>query len=56
MVRTVFSGIFRDIDEGEGNGEGGHPLPFMKNRKCALILGKKTLIVSIFGLNFPFKM
>ena len=26
MVRTVCSGIFRDIGEGEGNGEGGHPL------------------------------
>ena len=41
----------------EGRGEGGKPpLPFFENRKSALILGKKDLIVSIFGLNIPSKM
>ena len=30
------------------------PLPFWENQKLALILEKKALIVSIFGLNFSF--
>ena len=35
---------------------GKPPLPFFKNKKRALILEKKAQIVSIFGLNFPFKI
>ena len=32
------------------------PLAFFENRKKYPDLGKKALIVSIFGLNIPFKM
>ena len=32
------------------------PVFFWKSKKCHLILVEKTLIVFIFGLNFPFKM
>ena len=39
----------------EGGGGAGLPCPFFKIEKNALILEKKTLIVFIFGLNFPFK-
>ena len=39
-----------------GGRGGGLPCPFLKIEKCALILRKKALIVSIFGLNIPFKM
>ena len=34
----------------------GLPSPFWKLKKRAMVLEKKALIVSIFGLNFPFKM
>ena len=37
-------------------GEGRPPLSFLKIEKSVLILERKTLIVSIFGLNVPFKM
>ena len=36
--------------------KGGLPCPFLKMEKSALILEKTVLIVSILGLNFPFKM
>ena len=40
--------------EGE-RGEGGPPCLFFENReKCPDVLGKKALIVSFFGLYFPF--
>ena len=35
-----------------GRKVGRFPLPFFENRKCALILEKKNLILSIFELNF----
>ena len=35
---------------------GDVPCPFLKIEKIALILGKKALIMSIFGLQFPFQM
>ena len=38
---------------GEG---GGAPLPFFKNQKKCPDFEKKAWIVSIFVLNFPFKM
>ena len=39
----------------EGTG-GGLPSPFSEIGKSALILGKNTLIVVIYGLNFSFKV
>ena len=39
-----------------GGGGWGLPCCFLKIKKNALILGKKVLIVSILGLNLPFKM
>ena len=53
--------IFRDIDANsvaitsmQLRGEGRAPLPFLKIEKSVLILERKPLIVSIFGLLFPF--
>ena len=40
----------------ETRGGGAEPLSFLKIKKSALILGKKPVIVSILGLNLPFKM
>ena len=69
IVRTVHSsiqgylGISKDTDGYSATltgaklaGEGRPPLPFLKIKKSVLILERKTLIVSIFGLNVPFKM
>ena len=63
---TVFSrilGVFRRIyaysatHRGKQLGvRGWPPLFFFKIKRNALILGKKALIESIFGLHFPFKM
>ena len=36
--------------------EGGAPQPFFENQKKCSDFEKKTLIVPILGLNFPFKM
>ena len=38
------------------DGGGRPPLPFFENRKKCPDFGKKALIVSILGLNLPFKM
>ena len=49
--------IFGDITGTQLGGEGGRPpLPYLKTEKSTLILEKKALIVSILGLNLPFKM
>ena len=37
-------------------GDERSPLPFLEIEKSVLIFGRKALIVSIFGLNFSFKM
>ena len=70
IVRTGCSSSFKDIwgysgilmhiqshSEARNQGEGGnlHCL-FCKNQKKYPDFGKKALIESIFGLNFPFKM
>ena len=47
---------FRRTTRGGGEMGGGLPYPFLKILKSALILEKKVLIVSILGLNLPFKM
>ena len=63
----AISRIFRDIQEywcrfshtnrHQTRGKWGMSvLPFFDNRKSALIWEEKALIVSVFGLNFPFKM
>ena len=38
------------------SGERGHLPALFKNLKSVLIFERKALIVSIFGLNFTFKM
>ena len=59
-VTQVYSGILMYIQSHSQTfnwgREGGLPCSFLKFEKSALILGKKALIVSIFGLNFPFKI
>ena len=71
-VRTVYSRIFKDIQAYSGilmniqphsqarkKGRGGRKWTsstLFEIKKCVLILGRKALIVSIFGLNFPFKI
>ena len=59
-----YLGIFRDIDaysvtlKGAQLGEesrGSLPFPFLIIEKGALIWENKALIMSIFGLNLPFK-
>ena len=63
IVRTFHSSIFRGIDaysatltgaKLKGKGE-AFPALF-ENRKRVLILERKVVIVSTFGLNFPFKI
>ena len=55
-----YLGIFRDIGvytgtlKGAQLGRSGEASPVFF--KSALILERNTLIVTIFGLNFPFKM
>ena len=65
---TVYSSIFKDMYAYSGilmhiqphsqvcyqGEEGRSPLPFQKSN--VLILERETLIMLIFGLNFPFKM
>ena len=64
----VFSRIFRHIQGSwcifshthrratrQQEGEERHLVLFLKTAKSVLNFEKKTLIVSIFGLNFPFK-
>ena len=50
--------LFRRATKGRvGEREGGDlPCPFLKIEKSALVLEKKGPNLSIFGLNFPFKM
>ena len=54
--------IFRDINAysatltGSQLVRGSLPSPFLKIKRSALIFGEKTLIVSTFGLKFPFKI
>ena len=55
--------MFRDVDAysatltGAQLGRRGEASPTLfENRKNALILGRKALIVPIIGLSFPFKM
>ena len=55
--------IFRDTDVysatltgAELREEGRPPQLFLEIEKSVLIFERKALIVSIFGLNFPFKM
>ena len=59
----IFRNIFRDINAYSATltgmqlrVRGEAPLPFLKIEKSVLILGRKVLIISIFGLNFLFKM
>ena len=70
IVRTVYASIFKDIFRhikdidaysarligAQPGGEGKPPLPFLKIEKSASIFERKVLIMSIFGLNFPFKL
>ena len=58
-----YVGIFNDIDVysatlrgAQLEGEGKSTLSFLKFGNSALILERKALIVSIFELNFIFKM
>ena len=51
LIHTIFRRTTR-----KGEGEGCLPCSFLKIEKNALILEKKVLIVSILGLNLPFKM
>ena len=58
-----YLGIFKDVDShattltgAQLGGEGKPPLPFLKIEKGVLIFERKALIVSIFELNFSFKM
>ena len=44
------------ISGGQLEGGGRPPLPFFENQKSALILEKKALVLSIFELNFLFKI
>ena len=55
LVRfTIYINDFRRATWGERGGR--PPLPFFENRKkCLDFGGKKVLIVSILGLNLPFK-
>ena len=55
--------IFRDIDTYSATltgtqlkRKGRPPLPFLKIEKNCLILERQALIVTIFGLNFTFKI
>ena len=48
----TFSHVYRWATRGKGD----LPWPFLKIKKSALILKKKTLLVSIFQLNFLFKI
>ena len=50
-----YLGIFRDIDAYSATLTGAQPCPFLKIKKSILILERKALIVSVFGLNLPFK-
>ena len=59
----IFRNIFRDINAYSATltgmqlrVRGEAPLLFLKIEKSVLILGRKVLIISIFGLNFLFKM
>ena len=54
MDIDAYSATFTGVQLG-GRGE-GPPLSFSENHKKCTDFGKKALIVSIFGLNFPFKM
>ena len=59
-----YLGIFRDINAFSATSTGAHTtsvkgeasLALFENQKSVLIFGRKALIVSILGLNFPFKM
>ena len=51
---SLFSNSFDTPRQADNYGANGR-LP-LESPKSALILGKKDLMVSIFGLNFPFKM
>ena len=50
---NVYSNTLTRVQLGE---EGRLHLLFLKIEKSVLILERKALIVSNFGLNFPFKM
>ena len=52
-----YLGIFRGVDPYLTRGKRGDPfLPILKIEKSVLILKRKALILSILGLNDPFKM
>ena len=58
-----YLGVFRNIDAYSATltgvqqgGEWRPRLPFLKIEESVLIFEKKALIVSSFGLNFPFKI
>ena len=42
--------------KGEDSLDEGSPAVFWKSKKSVLILGKNTLIVTIYGLNASFEM
>ena len=53
ILRYIFSHIHRRSVNGE---RGGLPCPFLKIKKSVLILERKALVLSIFGLNFSLNM